>query len=1334
MRSLITIFEPFSDFGFETLLMDNTTPHNIEPNAVSGQNKNFPERIREIPYNYTSYSDREIVIRLLGEKAWNLLLELRGERRTGRSSRMLYEVLGDIWVVYRNPYLQEDLLINAERRKLLLEALEHRLKEIDKRRDLQHPERDAKVVQLLSMAYKAVRKFEASFPRIKALREKVSKTLKHCTNEDNIHFDPFMRAAHVTDATDLRIEYPFVVITPGSESEIPALVRACTSLGLVIIPRGGGTGYTGGAVPMSEMSAVINTEKLDHISRPYLTKLPEVNRNVYVIHTGAGAVTRRVTEAAALDGLVFSVDPASADSSTIGGNIAENSGGKKAVLWGTAVDNLASYRMVTADGNWLEVERLNHNLGKIHKQDLVRWKLTVKDGKSADPSSARVLSERIIEMPGSIFRKKGLGKDVTNKYLGGLPAVQKEGTDGLITSATWILHRMPKYTRTVCLEFFGAAKLAGPAIVDITRFLDTHPQGCMLAGLEHLDDRYLHAVNYPVKSARSDYPKMVLVGDIVSDNLSALERITAEVVKMCISRADCEGFIARTDEERFRFWHERSRTAAISAHTNAFKLNEDVVIPLDKIGDYTLACERFNICCSIENKLEMLEAVDDYLSGYISLGKPSMTAGVAKETLLADSVPAARHLLADVRKHWLYTLNNLDKPFESAAVENTSLAKLITPKLKRKYAGCTLFDIVYDRELRISWKKEVRSELFRIFSGDVFEKVRTEIDSIHDRVLRGRVFIALHMHAGDGNVHTNIPLNSDNYSMMQKGVAAVRMVMEKAIELGGAISGEHGIGLTKIEFLDKSLLADYHTYVHSMDPSRVFNRGKLEADINLRRIYTPSFNLLGAESLIMQQTQVKAISDAIKNCLRCGKCKSKCTTHVPRASLLYSPRNKILATSLLIESILYESQTRRGLSKLHLQALEDLGEHCTLCMKCRTPCPVKINFGEVTILIRNLLHRMGELGTPAAKAAGMKFLEITSNGAVEATRKGLVQWGFKAQRIASDLLSPVSKAALQHPKSTIGKPGMVEYTVSLVNRKLPSPRLPHTMRAILGLNDQSTAPIIRKPSAVDAEAVFYFPGCGNERLYPEVSLAVLALLYDIGVQTVLPPKFLCCGYPQIGSGEHELAEKIVTNNRVLFHRLANTLNYLDIKTVLVSCGTCMKQLKEYHFEEIFPGCRLLDIHDYLLEKGISVTGSDNVRYLFHDPCHTPFAAPAPVKTVNELVHPADGSQILLTDRCCGESGTFAVARPDIATQVRFRKEEDIAKNKNRLCAGGFYGSVKILTACPGCLQGLSRYNGSSGTKAEFLAVEMAHLRLGDAWLSSFVAKALDEGGIEKVLV
>src|SRR5512132_819226 len=92
-----------------------------------------PPRLREIPYNYTSFSDREIVIRLLGADMWAVLEDLRGERRTGRSARMLFEVLGDIWVVDRNPYLQDDLLDNPKRQGLLVEAMRHRLREIEKR-------------------------------------------------------------------------------------------------------------------------------------------------------------------------------------------------------------------------------------------------------------------------------------------------------------------------------------------------------------------------------------------------------------------------------------------------------------------------------------------------------------------------------------------------------------------------------------------------------------------------------------------------------------------------------------------------------------------------------------------------------------------------------------------------------------------------------------------------------------------------------------------------------------------------------------------------------------------------------------------------------------------------------------------------------------------------------------------------------------------------------------------------------------------------------------------------------------------------------------------------
>ena len=210
-----------------------------------------PARLREIPYNYTSFSDREIVVRLLGEAMWQVLHELRAERRTGRSARMLYEVLGDIWVVQRNPYLQDDLIDNPKRRRMLVEALNHRLHEIEKRRDAGDAERDRKVGLLLDAARKAVNAFAFDFEEMISLRKRARRLLLRHTRADNLRFDAYARVSHVTDATDWRVEYPFLVLSPDAESEIPGLVRECIELGLTVIPRGGGTGYTGGAVPLT---------------------------------------------------------------------------------------------------------------------------------------------------------------------------------------------------------------------------------------------------------------------------------------------------------------------------------------------------------------------------------------------------------------------------------------------------------------------------------------------------------------------------------------------------------------------------------------------------------------------------------------------------------------------------------------------------------------------------------------------------------------------------------------------------------------------------------------------------------------------------------------------------------------------------------------------------------------------------------------------------------------------------------------------------------------------------------------------------------------------------
>jgi Fe-S oxidoreductase len=228
---------------------------------------------------------------------------------------------------------------------------------------------------------------------------------------------------------------------------------------------------------------------------------------------------------------------------------------------------------------------------------------------------------------------------------------------------------------------------------------------------------------------------------------------------------------------------------------------------------------------------------------------------------------------------------------------------------------------------------------------------------------------------------------------------------------------------------------------------------------------------------------------------------------------------------------------------------------------------------------------------------------------------------------------------------------------------------------------------------------------------------------------------LCCGYPQRGTGQFDRAEKTITDNRVLFHRVANTLNYLDIRTVIVSCGTCYDQLLGYKFDEIFPGSRMLDIHEFLLEKGITLGAKGAATYLYHDPCHSPMKQRNPLTTVRALL----GDGVSLSERCCGESGTFGVARPDIATQVRFRKEEELRASEAALRAQGALGArqnLKILTSCPSCLQGLSRYQDDMQVgllEADYIVVEMARRELGEGWLEDYVARA-NHGGIERVLV
>ncbi|SFV68080.1 FAD/FMN-containing dehydrogenases [hydrothermal vent metagenome] len=1217
---------------------------------------------REIPYNYTSLSDKKIIVRLLDQEAWDIFKSLKNERKTGLSAKMFFEIFGDIWIVYRNLYIQEDLIQNPKRIKKLIVALQHRLNEIKKRTN-----NNILVLRLTEKTKLIIDDFSQLLLQQLNERKNLQKVFSQITSLNNIRFDPLTRSSHSTDATDWRVEYPLVVLTPSNENEVGLLVKKCIELKLNIIPRGGGTGYTGGVIPLTKNAVIINTEKLLNISQI------QQENGIDTITVGAGVITKRVSEKAKENNLIFAIDPTSQDACTIGGNIAMNAGGKKALRYGTTVDNLLAWTMFLPNGKWLKIKRLNHNKQKLHLLDSVQFETTLFEADNQTKIDSKILT-----INGKDFRNDNLGKDVSNKFLSGLPGVQKEGCDGLITSATFVLHKVEKYTKTICLEFFdNDLHKAVPSIVNIIDLVK-NTADVELVGLEHLDHRYIKAVNYSTKSIQPTLPKMVLIGDISSNNLEKLQQTCLTIIQM-VKQLNGEGFIAKDETERQLFWKDRANTAAIASHTNAFKINEDVVIPLNKLADYSDHIEKINIRLSIENKLETLNNIKTYLE------KNQTT----KVNLLLKEIDKTQII-------WQDSLNNLDKK--------------------------EVFRAYQTKEKIISYKKSIVRKIKDLLIGEDYKNIVIELQKIHKEHKQERLFVATHMHAGDGNVHTNIPVHSHNQKMLNKAEKIVDEIMQIAKDLGGSISGEHGIGITKYKYLNQEYKDNFATYKKQVDPHNFFNKNKLLSGSDLEIAYTPSLQLLAQEALIMENSQIGEINHMIKDCLRCGKCKPVCTTHIPEANLLYSPRDKIIGTNLLIEAFLYEEQTRRGISLKHIAELEDISDHCTICHRCEKPCPVDIDFGKVSIKMRDFLVKNNYKTNSLATKMAYGFLNITNPLAIKIVKKLLIDISYRLQR----WISLTIHHKKTEPNITIGKPTFPTQVITTFNRPLTKETTTPTMRQLLDIESSEKIAILSHPtkSNEDSDVVFYFPGCGSERLFSQIGLSTLALLYENGTKIVLPPGYLCCGYPQNAGGYSEKANEISTKNRVLFHRIANTLNYLNIKTVITSCGTCIDQLLTYQFGDIFHNSRLIDIHEFLLEKNIKLNSND--KYLYHAPCHDPIKSSIGSEMViNQLM----GIEVINNDRCCSEAGTFAVSRPDVAKQVSFKKENEIKNDLQKLNATK-KDKVQILTTCPACRQGLSRYENTTGVKSIYPIEIIAKETLGNKWLDDFVKNV----NIEQVLL
>ncbi len=1197
----------------------------------------MPNTPREIPYNYTSADDRQAVSFLLGRGVWQKLEALRARRVTGRSARLLMRFLGEILVHRRNPYLTQELIEARDRRRRFFRGLAQGLEVVE-----QNAGGETLVLEVIRECRRLLAGFRDEVTRAPEARARLRRALGAVVGKDNVHFDPFTLVSHSTDATDWRLHLPAAVVTPDEESQLAPLRAAIADLGMKAIPRGAGTGLTGGAVPLRPGCVVVNTEKLNRIrgiqSREFRLDDGRVLQ-APVLSLEAGVITEAAMERAARDGLVFATDPTSAWACTIGGNIAENAGGKDCVLWGTCIDNIVSFRIAMPSGGVWTVRRANHQLRKILPEDLVRFEVSDDGGRLV----------RTVELRGSEIRKKGLWKDITNKALGGLPGVQKEGTDGVIGSAEFILYRAYPHSRTLCLEFFGPSfDEASEVIQEIARAMPNRGQEA-LSALEHFDDEYVRAIAYRTKAPRPEAPKAVIVVDVVGHAPEQVERGVAAIRAILAGHASTHLAVARDAAEARRFWADRKKLGAIARRTNAFKLNEDVVLPLSSLAEFARFVDAMNVHEERHNQQEFARRAETFLKG----------------------VPPQE-----------------DAEWSGKAEAGLQLCRRAAEALKGA-------DDPAVRGLRIG--EQLRRDLQALARG--YDRIAAGLEARWEEVRARRIVLATHMHAGDGNVHVNIPVLSNDRPMLRRAEAVVDRVFEEVKALGGVVSGEHGIGVTKLRWWEPERRAELEAYRRAVDPQGLMNPGKLSDLEALDHIFTPSFNLLKLEARILQHGQLEALAKRIATCVRCGKCKPDCCVFHPARGLFYHPRNKNLAIGALIEALLYDAQRERSTSFELLRHLEEVADHCTICHKCLKPCPVDIDTGEVSVMEREILAARGFKHTPAATRLTLKYLDSRSRGFNALFRAAVVKLGGALQRAGAEIAAPLQPED-HAPRSRL---------LRVLRSPVPPPD-EVTLRDVLP-ECKPDQVLVLEPEGEALRTVFYFPGCGSERLYSRVSMAALHLLLRLGTRVILPPPFLCCGFPAHANARTEQHGRTVLRDTILFTQIREMFAYLAFDAVVLTCGTCKEGLEGMEAAKVF-GAPLVDAARFALENGLRLEGTREA--LYHAPCHDSLEGKAA-----EVMARA-GYRLETVPHCCSEAGTLALSRPDITDSMLHRKRIALREALADKPAG-----ATVLTNCPSCMQGLGRSAGL-GVRPRHLVVELATRLSGETWheaLRAQVARA-----------
>lgn len=1072
--------------------------------------------------------------------------------------------------------------------------------------------------------------------------------------ESTLDTSRFSRVASMTDATDLRLELPMLVVSPSTAEEVSKIVRLANEMQFALIPRGGGSGMTGGAVPARKRTVVMSLTKM--------TTIGPIDTEQKTMTVQAGVITSRAIDAAKEKGLFFSVDPASKMASSIGGNIAENAGGPVCFEYGTTIDNLLSFKMVTPTGEIIVVSRKDHPGHKIMPEDEAIFEVRdISDGLRS-----------VIRLKGTELRKEGLGKDVTNKALNGLPGVQKEGTDGIILEATFMLHDIPDHFKVVVIEFFGRSMENSMLVIkDIVSLRDTIRENgdlVKITALEEFGMKYVQVIGYQKKSKiHEGDPISVLILQLESDDMDALEDAVRSITYNCALYDSVATFVAKDETEAELFWEDRHKFSAIAKRTSGFKINEDIVIPVEAIPTYAAFLEALNV-----------------------------------------------EYMARAYRWALKKASNLHPALDEDPLVMEELSYVMR---------------VINKEIPFEELSEQELELHAIYGLGTLAKnhptVAKELLGIEKRMQEARITVASHMHAGDGNWHVNIPVNSNDPMMLRNAEIVAGKVMAKAQELGGEVTGEHGVGITKISFLSDEKMAAFKEYKELVDPRNIMNPAKLTQRQLPVMPFTFSFNHLIEDirqSGLQDKERLISLLANVQVCTRCGKCKFHCVMYFPEQNMRYQPRNKNMVLGALIEAIYYTQVHTGKADMILLSELNQMVEHCTGCGKCESVCPLKIASAEVALDLRGYLETEGATGH-RLKAKALKFVE-------KAPERRLPLMG-KMASFGQGMQNKILHVVPQGLRKQFYNP--------LFSGFGPKPHY-RNMYEVLHLDRGSYF----VPEGKVRGTVLYFVGCGGGIFFREVGIAGLALLLNAGYGVVLPKRPQCCGYPLLAAGDQEGFATNQDRNIVLLRELAESVAALGapITEVLTACGSCLDGMERHFIGHVLKhngndAVRLDDLGNFLfpLIKGSlpGYTKSDHI--IFQSPCHAQIphekASVSGQKYAKKIADTL-GATVKLSPGCCGESGLGAMSSPAIYNIIRDKKslqlEQDIEAMGEK---------SKVLVSCPSCKMGLSRIFMNKGEKRE-----VAHLTeffaediFGKNWLqrcTKALAHAQVRDGVRKI--